>query len=177
MYCHKCGKEIDGSASFCPACGKPVPEGQQQRVGAGPMIPPAPMGPAGQLRQPPVPAGYPPPQKSSSFPAWLLVLIIVLVAIVVASPLIIAVPVYMNSRSNAQRRTCQSNLRTVDGAIQAYESMFAEPAYPTRLEDLIQPGTQVLKTIPTCPLSDKPYGFVEGDPPYISCPNDGTHKI
>jgi competence protein ComGC len=84
-------------------------------------------------------------------------------------------------QSNAQRRTCQSNIRTVDGAIQSYQVMFDEALYPTSLEDLTQPGTRVLKSIPTCPSGTRPYDWVVGedgfDTPYISCPNNSTHTI
>jgi hypothetical protein len=84
---------------------------------------------------------------------------------------------YQYDTSSAQRRTCQSNLRTVDGAIQAYESLFDNPVYPTSLEDMIQPGTRCLKSVPTCPAGHKPYIWVQGDPPTISCPNDASHTI
>jgi len=89
----------------------------------------------------------------------------------------ITVPVFLSARSNAQRRTCQLNLRTVDGAIQAYEAMFEDPVFPTGFDDMLRPETQTLRSIPTCPSSDKPYIWVEGSPPHISCPNESTHVI
>jgi hypothetical protein len=79
--------------------------------------------------------------------------------------------------ADAKRRTCQSNQRTVDGAIQSYEAIFNTPTYPTSMEDMTQPGTKTLKSIPTCPSGDKPYIWVPGDPPMISCPNDASHTI
>jgi prepilin-type N-terminal cleavage/methylation domain-containing protein len=95
-----------------------------------------------------------------------LMIVILIIAILVA----IAVPVYLNARANAQRRTCQSNIRTVDGAIQAYEGMFDNPVYPASLDDMVQPDTRVLKSIPTCPYGSGSYGWITGDPPDISCP-------
>lgn len=77
-----------------------------------------------------------------------LMIVILIIAILVA----IAVPVYLNARRNAQRRTCQANLRTVDGSILEYQAMFDNPVYPSGLSDLTQPGTRVLKGVPVCPL-------------------------
>lgn len=101
-----------------------------------------------------------------------LMIVILIIAILVA----IAVPVYLNARSNAQRRTCQANMRTVDGAIQSYEAMFESSTYPTQLSDLLESGTKCLKSTPAPPQGDT-YEWVSGTPPYISCPNDGSHTI
>jgi type IV pilus assembly protein PilA len=48
-----------------------------------------------------------------------LMIVILIIAILVA----IAVPVMIASGSNAQRRTCQANLRTIDGAINTYDAL------------------------------------------------------
>lgn len=98
-----------------------------------------------------------------------LMIVILIIAILVA----IAVPVYLNSRSNAQRRTCQSNQRIVDGAVMNYQANAPNEAYPTALTDLTLAGAQVLKAIPTCPVNG-PYTWVtapgnSGTPPYITC--------
>ena len=112
--------------------------------------------------------------RSEGFTLIELMIVILIIAILVA----IAVPVYLNARANAQRRTCQSNLRTVDGAIQAYESMFDEPTYPNSLATMAAAGdTKVLKSVPVCPASTRAYSWVGGSPPEISCPNNSTHKI
>jgi type IV pilus assembly protein PilA len=103
-----------------------------------------------------------------------LMIVILIIAILVA----IAVPVYLNARGNAQRRTCQSNLRTVDGSIQSYESLFDNPTYPTGLADLTQAGTKTLKAIPVCPSGTNAYSWVgTAVPPEISCPNVASHTI
>ena len=177
MFCNRCGKEIDESTSFCPACGAAAAAGEQERTKNGSATTPGEQPPPGYGRQPQVPPPQQVPPKRSSIPTWVIVLIIAVVLGAIAFPILIAVPVYMNSRSNAQRRTCQSNQRTVDGAIQAYEAMFEEPIYPTSLDDLLRPESMVLKSVPTCPVSDKHYIWVEGTPPSISCPNDSTHTI
>jgi type II secretory pathway pseudopilin PulG len=90
----------------------------------------------------------------------------------------IAVPVFMSAREDAQKRTCQSNLRTVDSAIMMYVAESPEELYPESLEDLVD--AEVMMSIPTCPAGDKPYEWVEpgiGQTPYISCPNKADHTI
>ncbi len=102
-----------------------------------------------------------------------LMIVILIIAILVA----IAVPVFLNARSNAQRRTCQSNQRTVDGAIQSYQAASQDVAYPTSLEDMTGSGNKTLKSIPVCPVGDASYGWVDGTPPYISCTTTANHTI
>lgn len=111
--------------------------------------------------------------RSEGFTLIELMIVILIIAILVA----IAVPVYMNARSNAQRRTCQANLRTCDGAIQSYEAMFDEPTYPGSLGDMTQPNSKTLKSIPTCPSATAAYEWVSGTPPWVSCPNVDNHTI
>ncbi len=102
-----------------------------------------------------------------------LMIVILIIAILVA----IAVPVYLNARANAQRRTCQGNLRTTDGSIQSYEAFFDNPLFPNAITDLTQGGTKVLKSIPVCPAGSSAYSWVAGNPPTISCPNATNHTI
>jgi type IV pilus assembly protein PilA len=101
-----------------------------------------------------------------------LMIVILIVAILVA----IAVPVYLNARANAQRRTCQANMRTVDGAVQSYEALWdSNPMYPSSLTDMTQTNTKTLKSVPICPV-DGNYTWVTGTPPWISCGASG-HTI
>lgn len=111
--------------------------------------------------------------KAEGFTLIELMIVILIIAILVA----IAVPVYLNSRANAQRRTCQANLRTVDGAIQAYEAFYDHPVYPPDLDSMTMPGTRALKNMPQCPSGTAPYIWVVGDPPWISCPIVTNHSI
>jgi type IV pilus assembly protein PilA len=113
--------------------------------------------------------------RSEGFTLIELMIVILIIAILVA----IAVPVYLNARKNAQKRTCQSNIRVVDGAIQAYESMFDDPIYPNGLAVMTatNPNTKTLKSAPVCPAGSGSYGWISGDPPHVSCPNSGEHTI
>jgi competence protein ComGC len=104
------------------------------------------------------------------------------IAIIFLAAVIIVPIVLVSGTANqdAQKRSCQANLRTVDGAIMTYTAMSSEETYPSSLEDLVAPDTRVLKSIPTCPSGNKPYEWVEGEggsPPNISCPNNAKHTI
>jgi prepilin-type N-terminal cleavage/methylation domain-containing protein len=105
-----------------------------------------------------------------------LMIVILIIAILVA----IAVPVYLNARTNAQRRTCQSNIRTVDSAIQAYESTMWDSSQPTQMSDMLSVTCKTLKSAPVCPAANgTAYIWISGTPPEISCPATGVtgHKI
>lgn len=109
------------------------------------------------------------PLRQEGFTLIELMIVILIIAIMVA----IAVPVYLNSRSNAQRRTCQANQRTVDGAVLSYRANNPDGVYPDSIDDLTLAGAQVLKAIPTCPTNGA-YTWVSlpgntGGPPYVSC--------
>lgn len=102
-----------------------------------------------------------------------LIVIIIVIAVLIA----VGVPVYLNVRANARKRTCQTSLRTVDSAVHTYQSMFDDPVFPAGLSDMTQPGTRVLKQVPTCPSGTNSYTWVNSDPPFISCPNIESHTI
>lgn len=105
--------------------------------------------------------------KSKGFTLIELMIVILIIAILVG----IAIPVYLAAQANARRRTCQANLRTIDGAINTY---FAdEEVYPGDMDDMVG---AVLKTAPDC--ESNPYTLVyidaAGSPGTVSCPTPGT---
>lgn len=114
-----------------------------------------------------------PVRMAEGFTLIELMIVILIIAILVA----IAVPVFLNARGNAQRRTCQSNQRTIDSSIQSYQSASEGMAYPNGLADMVAEGNKVLKSIPTCPVGDASYGWVSGTPPWASCPTTANHSI
>jgi type IV pilus assembly protein PilA len=99
-----------------------------------------------------------------------LMIVILIIAILVA----IAVPVFLSARSNAQRRTCQANLRTIDGAVNTYNAQY--DAYPaTGLVDSAAVGfvPTLIKRTPSCPTTNSVYslaGGAGGTPPTVACP-------
>jgi len=90
-------------------------------------------------------------RKEAGFTLIELMVVVLIIAILVA----IAVPVFSSARESAWRRTCQSNLRTIDGAVQSYYASYDSlPAgfSPATVDDnhpLIQGG--FLKRAPECP--------------------------
>ena len=100
-----------------------------------------------------------------------LMIVILIIAILVA----IAVPVFLSARSNAQRRTCQANLRTIDGAVNTYNAQY--DAYPAAgLVDSAAVGfvPTLIKRTPSCPTTNSVYSLVAGvpagTPPTVACP-------
>ena len=74
--------------------------------------------------------------------------------------------------TQAQKRTCQANLRTIDGAMAAYNADTGKN--PDSVETLVQAG--YLKKVPTCPSGSLPYEL-RGDPLEAFCPNDPSHTL
>lgn len=162
MFCKRCGKELAGGSKFCTSCGAAVD-----------VFPPA------GVPQPGQPKFAAPPTYQSAGPKKSVVPIII-GAVIGGSALIflliflIAFPVYNTSRKNAQLRTCQANLRTIDGAINSYYAEFEKN--PEDVETLVD--AQFLKKTPTCPSGPLPYTLEptpEGSP-RAHCPNNPNHS-
>lgn len=109
-----------------------------------------------------------------------LMIVILIMAILVA----IAVPVFLASRENAVRRTCQSNLRTISGAIMMYSALYQSYPGTVSVESAFVP--LMIKRVPTCPgcpveNGANTYTLTGGDTAhlnYVYCPGsiDG-HEI
>ncbi len=111
-----------------------------------------------------------------------LMIVILIIAILVA----IAVPVFLSARSNAQRRTCQANLRTIDGAINTYIADREDGAYPGAASVQSVFVATYIKKLPTCPASSATnsgntytlVGAGGSNPPTVSCPGSVSgHSI
>lgn len=97
---------------------------------------------------------------------------LMVVALIIGILIGIAVPVFNVARATAQKRTCQANLRTIDGAITTYNA--AEETYPTTMAQLVD--GKYLKTAPKCPTADAYYTIdITTDPPHADCPNSPPH--
>ena len=106
-------------------------------------------------------------KKDEGFTLVELMVVVLIIGILVA----IAIPVFNSASGSARLKTCQSNQRTIEGAVQQY--LAANPT-ATWTADVID-GTDVLtlasayiKTAPTCPASGGYYavtasGTVSGD--------------
>ena len=99
-------------------------------------------------------------KREKGFTLIELMVVVLIIAILVA----IAVPVFNVARSAAQRRTCQANLRTLDGAVQTYNA--DNDAWPVSIAVMVD---EYVKTAPQCPTDDAAYTFATGSPPTITC--------
>lgn len=79
-----------------------------------------------------------------------LMVVVLIIGILVA----VAVPVFVSASNNAKLRTCEANLRTMDGAIQTYGA--DKQVDPTSLSDLVP---TYIKEIPSEPFGGT-YSFV-----------------
>lgn len=82
-------------------------------------------------------------RKEEGFTLVELMVVVLIIGILVA----IAIPVFNAAKSNAQRKTCFANERTVDGAARSYEA--EEGALPANVAALVT--GDYLKAEPTCP--------------------------
>ena len=196
-FCPSCGtQQVPPSqdADAKPQAGQP-PQPQPPQQPYQQQIP-YPVGFAPPGSPPPAPTGRmfgKPPGPPNRKGMWIIIAIIVAVIVVVAA---IAIPVAIsnsnshktapieidsntsnsqNLSADAAERTCKSNLRTFEAAI---ETWYAETEqWPTSLAQMAAPGeNQVLKKLPKCP-SGGVYVFTpskNGNPPTVRCTKHGS---
>ena len=107
-------------------------------------------------------------RRSKGFTLIELMIVILIIAILVG----IAIPVYLAARRNAQKRTCQANLRTIEGSINTY--MADAELYPDDILDMESGIYQVLKKAYECPTDGTVYSLslvAGGSMPTVSCPS------
>jgi type II secretion system protein G len=92
-----------------------------------------------------------------------LMVVLLIIGILVA----IAIPIYNNAQDNAQKKACQANLRTIDGAIAQYNAV--ENDWPANLAAL----SGYLKSTPTCPTDGSAYTLVGSG---VNLHAECTHK-
>lgn len=99
-----------------------------------------------------------------------LMVVVLIIAILVA----IAVPVFNIARRNARNRTCQANLRTLDGAIQTYMASYEN--YPVAMANL---APDFVKNVPSCPTGGAgAYSIIaEAGTQVSSCSTHGTLSV
>lgn len=138
--------------------------------------------PSGYPAQPPagygaaiLPGGYAGVPVKKKFPVWGIVLIVVASLLVIAIPVafFVVVPIFTSANSSANMRTCQANLRTIDSAINTYNGEY--DAYPPDGEvgEILVP--ELIKITPTCPTTGRTYVMENGGdgvPPTVNCPTN-----
>jgi len=113
-------------------------------------------------------------RKDEGFTLVELMVVVLIIGILVA----IAIPVFNSASGSAKRRTCQSNMRTIEGAVQQYvaadpTNLLADLAGSVDTTPLVP---AYLKSAPLCPENDvaNDYYVITGDS--TVCPwNTTTH--
>jgi prepilin-type N-terminal cleavage/methylation domain-containing protein len=103
-----------------------------------------------------------------------LMIVILIIGILVG----IAVPVFASSRTNAELRTCKSNMRLIKSASSVYAASNDSGAYPGDMSDLYPAHLDIM---PECPVTG-PYDQAPNSidwngctaPPDPTCSEHGT---
>lgn len=106
-------------------------------------------------------------RKDEGFTLVELMVVVLIIGILVA----IAIPVFNSASGTARSRTCQSNQRTIEGAVQQYLAGTPTATWAADVIDGTDPLTSAgayIKTAPTCPSNNGNYsvnasGTVTGD--------------
>lgn len=100
-----------------------------------------------------------------------LMIVILIIGILVG----IAVPVFLAAQSSAQKRTCESNRRTVISASNIYASNNPNGNYPTQMSDLYPDYIDKdFDTVNACPAGGNiNWGFNVAYPPTPVCSEHG----
>jgi len=97
-------------------------------------------------------------RKEEGFTLVELMVVVLIIGILVA----IAVPVFNMVRASSEKRTCQSNLRTIDGAIEQWIAENPAREYNTlaSTSGITSDLAGYFKEIPKCPTEKVDYNIV-----------------
>ena len=98
-----------------------------------------------------------------------LMVVVLIIGILVA----VAVPVFVSASANAKIRTCQANLRTMDGAIQTFGA--DNQADPTSIADLVPTYIKEAPSEPTGGTYTFNAAVSATSAAYVSCSVGATH--
>ena len=92
--------------------------------------------------------------KRGAFTLIELLVVVLILAILTA----VALPLYLSSVKDSEKKTCQTNMQTIANAVQAYKVRTRAAAYPTISDVSTQVGSgnqlEDLNFAPKCPEND-----------------------
>jgi len=95
-------------------------------------------------------------RRDEGFTLVELMVVVLIIGILVA----IAIPVFNSAKSNAQRKSCYANQRTIEGALQTYaaenDGQFPAAVAASAVTPLIP---TYIKVAPTCPVNNTAYTY------------------
>lgn len=90
-------------------------------------------------------------KKKGAFTLIELLVVVLILAILTA----VALPLYLSSVKDSEKKTCQTNMQTIANAVQAYKVRTRTPGYPTIADVSTQVGSSGelsdLQFAPQCP--------------------------
>ena len=107
---------------------------------------------------------------------------LLVVVLILAILMAVALPLYLSSQQNAERRTCRANLQTIANAVQASKVTQKLPDYATLIGAVSTAAAAEpdLQSIPICPTGGT-YSIEQGaggtNATYrVKCTNHGTFE-
>ena len=183
MHCTKCGASVSGGATFCPACGTPVPAGStpvaaRQASPAGVAVPNYMVGAIlttlfccliggivaiiyssqvnTKLAQGDVEGAK---AASKSARTWIIVNLIAGLVVPLLFMAAVAVPNFVKYRNESQAAACISNMKQIETAGEVWLTQRPSMTAPT-MSDLCGPEeSKYIKTEPTCPKDGSHYSI------------------
>ena len=113
--------------------------------------------------------------KKGAFTLIELLVVVLILAILTA----VALPLYLASVKDSEKKTCQTNMQTIANAVQAYKVRTRAAAYPTIADVSTQVGSgnqlEDLNFAPQCPEAGNHYSVTPvGDGFKVTC-SDANH--
>ena len=96
--------------------------------------------------------------RENGFSAIELAVVVLIMGVILA----VVVPLYAQNTRRVRTRACQTNLRSIDGAIQAYTADHQVP--PSTIADLVP---RYLSTVSGCPVNPLHNYSIVGDPQHL----------
>jgi prepilin-type N-terminal cleavage/methylation domain-containing protein len=105
-------------------------------------------------------------RSTSAFTLVEIMIVVAIIGLLAA----ISIPNYVKSRETTFRKTCMSNLKQLEGAVQSWALETRKSSGVPIASDELFGSTNYLRKVLTCPLGGNPYLYgMVGDPRHVRC--------